>query len=131
MASRSSSVGFPSRGGKGVVCLFEETSDGFRRHGEMKLTENLLKSRFLGYSRAGAVEDRDDDDQSDSVGEGELRVLGALGEAAIATVARAALSVSSLNLISIAESGWMGRYRRYNLGMKKSSIDGKLYLDYL
>ena len=75
----------------------------------MKLTENLLKSSFLGYSRAGAVEDRDDDDQSDSVGEGELRVLGALGEAAIATVARAALSVSSLNLISIAESGWMGR----------------------
>jgi hypothetical protein len=46
----------------------------------MKLTENLLKSSFLGYSRAGAVENRDDDDQSDSVGEGELRVLGAFGD---------------------------------------------------
>ena len=46
----------------------------------MKLTENLLKSSFFGYSRAGAVENRDDDDQSDSVGEGELRVLGAFGD---------------------------------------------------
>jgi hypothetical protein len=50
----------------------------------------------------------------------------------IATVALAALSVSSSNLISISESGWMGRYRRgYNLGMKMSNIDGKQYLDYL
>ena len=46
----------------------------------MKPTGNLLKSSFLGYSRAGAVENRDDDDQSDSVGEGELRVLGAFGD---------------------------------------------------
>ena len=29
---------------------------------------------------AGAVENRYDDDQSDSVGEGELRVLGAFGD---------------------------------------------------
>ena len=46
-------------------------------------------------------------------------------EAVIATVALAALSVSSLNLISIAES-WSGY-----LGMKKSSNGGKQYLDYL
>ncbi len=71
---------FPFKRGKGVVCLFEETGDGVRRHGEMKLTENLLKSSFLGYSRASAVENRDDDDQSDSIGEGELRVLGAFGD---------------------------------------------------
>jgi len=53
-------------------------------------------------------------------------------EATIATVALAALSVSSSNLISIAESGIMGQdWRRYNIGMKKSSIGGKQYLDYL
>ena len=34
---------------------------------------------FLG-SRAGAVEDHDDDDQSNSVGECKLRVLGAFGD---------------------------------------------------
>ena len=51
---------------------------------------------------------------------------------AIATVALAALLVSSSNLISIAESGKMGRdWRGDNLGMKKSSIGGKQYLDYL
>ena len=45
-----------------------------------KSEENLLGSSFLGYSRTGAVENRDDDDQSDCVGEGELRVLGAFGD---------------------------------------------------
>jgi hypothetical protein len=62
---------FPFEGGKGVICLFEETGDGVRSHGEMKLKDNLLGSSFLGYSRAGAVENRDDDDQSDCVGEGK------------------------------------------------------------
>jgi hypothetical protein len=42
-----------------------------------------------------------------------------------------ALSVSSSNLISIAESGTKSRDRGDNLGMKKSSIDGNQYLDYL
>ncbi len=49
----------------------------------------------------------------------------------IATVAPAALSVSSSNLISIAKSGTKSRDWRDDLGMKKSSIDGKQYLDYL
>jgi hypothetical protein len=49
----------------------------------------------------------------------------------IATVALAALSVSSSNLILIAESGKAGRDRHGYLGMKKSSIGGKQYLDYL
>jgi hypothetical protein len=52
----------------------------------------------------------------------------------IATAALAVLLVSSSNLISIAESGRTGRYRRRNqitLGIKKSSIGGKQYLDYL
>jgi hypothetical protein len=71
---------FPFKRGKGVIRLFEETGDGIRRHGEMKLTENLLKSSFLSYSRASAVENRNDDDQSDSIGKGELGVLGAFGD---------------------------------------------------
>ena len=46
-----------------------------------KLEGNLLGSSFLGYSRAGAVENCYDDDQSNCVGKGELRVLGAFGDA--------------------------------------------------
>ncbi len=42
--------------------------------------DSLLGSSFLGYSRAGAVEYRNDDDQSNCVGKGELRVLGAFGD---------------------------------------------------
>ena len=45
-----------------------------------KSEKNLLGSSFLGYSRAGAVENCDDDDQSNCVGNGELRVLGAYGD---------------------------------------------------
>jgi hypothetical protein len=45
-----------------------------------KLEDNLLRSSFLGYIRAGAVENRDDDDQSNCIGKGELRVLGAFGD---------------------------------------------------
>jgi hypothetical protein len=50
----------------------------------------------------------------------------------MATVALAALLVSSFNLISIAAGSKEGPKRRQiNLGMKKSSIGGKQYLDYL
>ena len=42
--------------------------------------DKLQRSSFLGYSRAGAVENRDDDDQSNCVGKGKLRVLGAFGD---------------------------------------------------
>jgi hypothetical protein len=71
---------FPFERGKGVVCLFEEAGDGVRCHVEMKLKEKLLRSSFLGYSRAGAVENCDDDDQSNCVGKGELRVIGVFGD---------------------------------------------------
>ena len=40
--------------------------------------KKLLRSRFLGYQRA--VENHDDDDQSNCIGEGKLRVLGAFGD---------------------------------------------------
>ncbi len=78
MASRSSSVGFPSRGEKGAVCLFEEAGDSVGCHVAKRLAKKLLRSRFLGYR--GAVEDRDDDDHCDCIGVGELRVLGAFGD---------------------------------------------------
>ena len=68
---------FPFEGGKGIVGLFEEAGNGVRRHGWKK--KKIRRSSLLD-SRAGAVEDRNDDDQSDSVGEGKLRVLGAFGD---------------------------------------------------
>ncbi len=51
-------------------------------------------------------------------------------EAAIATVALAAFSASNSNLTSISPQA-KGLEIDDNLGMKKSSIDGKQYLDYL
>ena len=52
--------------------------------------------------------------------------------AAMATAARAVLSVSSSSLISIAEGRWGAMVRRENkLSMMKSSIRGKQYLAYL
>jgi hypothetical protein len=53
-----------------------------------------------------------------------------LYEAAMATVALVAFSVSYSNLISISVQA-KGSEINNNLGMKKSSIDGKQYLDYL
>ncbi len=51
-------------------------------------------------------------------------------DAAMATVALAAFSMSNLNLISISVQA-KGSEIDNNLGMKKSSIDGKQYLHYL
>ena len=65
-----------------------------------KLEENLLRSSFLGNSRAGAVENRDDDEQSDCVGEGELRILGAFGDSSESVGSRDC-DCSSGGLVSI------------------------------
>ena len=51
-------------------------------------------------------------------------------EAAMAMVTLAAFPVSNSNLISISAQA-KGLEIDNNLGMKKSSIDGKQYLDYL
>jgi len=67
----------PFEGGGGVRGLFEEVGDCVRRHVAMRLEKKFLRSRFLGYR--WAVENRNDDDQSNCVGEGKLRVLGAFG----------------------------------------------------
>ncbi len=48
----------------------------------------------------------------------------------MAMVDLATFFVSNLNLISISVSA-KGLENNNNLGMKKSSIDGKQYLDYL
>ena len=93
----------------------------------MTIEDELLTNEgsiFLGQRRAGGVENCNDYPVPS-----ETRP--SLKEAAIATVALAALSVSSSDLISIAVSGKSGRYWRRYLGMKKSSIGGKQYLDYL
>ncbi len=70
----------PFKRGEGVRGLFEEAGDSVRRHVTMRLAKKLLRSRFLGYRQA--VENCDDDDHSDCVGEGKLRVLGAFGDSA-------------------------------------------------
>jgi hypothetical protein len=60
----------PFERGKGVVRLFEEAGDGVRHHVEMIIEDKLLVNEgsiFLGQRRAGAVENRDDDDQSDCI----------------------------------------------------------------
>ncbi len=48
----------------------------------------------------------------------------------MATVSLAAFSVSKSNLMSISALAKWSEINN-NLGMKKSSIDGKQYLDYL
>ena len=71
----------PFEGGEGDGGLFEEVDDCVRHHVEMKQEDKLLRSSFLCYyRRAGAVENRDDDDQSDCIDKGNLRVLGAFGD---------------------------------------------------
>ncbi len=97
------------------------------------------ESIFLGKkSWTSAVEDRDDDDRSDSIGKGKLRVLSAFRDSSQSVGSHDGNGGSS-GLINIKfeldfhcreqqngpETAWD------NLGMKKSSIGGKQYLDYL
>jgi hypothetical protein len=123
IASRSLSVGFPLSGGGGVVRLFEETVVFVGVHFLVgNCCRELLTNKgsiFLGKkSWVGAVKGCNDDDQSNSVGKGKLRVLGAFGDSSesvgsyIATVVLVALLVSSSNLISIATSSRLGRNQR-------------------
>ena len=75
-----------------------------------KLEDKLLRSSFLGHNRAGAVENRDDDDQSHCVGKGELMVLGAFGDSSESVGSRDC-DCSSGGLVG-AESGTKSRDRR-------------------
>ncbi len=90
--------------------------------------------------RAVVVEDRNDDDQGNGVGKDKLRALGALRNPS-KCIGSCDCNSGSGSLIGIkfeldfhchGEKGgpkvaadWI------NLGMKKSSIGGKQYLDYL
>jgi hypothetical protein len=141
IASRLLLVGFPLRGGevsyaslkRRVIALGFIFVDCCG-----KLLANK-ESIFLGKkSWTGAVEDCNDDDQSNSVGKGKLRVLSAFGDSSESVGSRDGNGGSS-GLIGIKfkldfhcheqqngpETAWD------NLGMKKSSIGGTLYLDYL
>ncbi len=60
----------------GFICELGEFGIFLRTRGGLE--DKLLRSSFLSYSRAGAVENRDDDDRSDCVGKGKLRVLSVL-----------------------------------------------------
>ncbi len=80
MAIRSLLVGFPPRGGEGVVGLFEEAGDCGSIHDGWELLRLLANEGSISLGkrcRTVSVEDCDDDDQGDRVGQGELRVLGA------------------------------------------------------
>ena len=90
---------FPFKRGKSVLFFFEEAGDGVRRHVEMTLEDKLLRSSFLD-SRVGAVENSDDDDQSNCVGKGELRVLGAFGDSSESVGSRDC-DCSSVGLVGI------------------------------
>jgi hypothetical protein len=132
----------PFKGEEGVVSLFDGRviASGFIL---VDCCRELLANKgsiFLGKrSWTGAVEDWDDDNQSNSVGKGKLRVLGAFGEFSKSIGSRedgnggpSSLIGIKFKLISIAVSSKMGRkWRRIGLGMKKSSIGGNQNLDYL
>jgi hypothetical protein len=87
-----------------------------------------------------AVEDWDDDDQGNGVGKDKLRVLGAFRNASECVGSRNRDGGSD-SLIGIKfkldfhcrgeQGGPKAAADWINLGMKKSSIGGKQYLDYL
>jgi hypothetical protein len=87
--------------------------------------------------RTLVVEDCNDDDQSNGVGKSKLMILGAFRISSKCVGSRdgnsgsSSLLVSSLNLISIDARSKVGLKRQQiSLGMKKSSIVGKQYLEY-
>ncbi len=83
IASRSTSVGFPLRGGKVLYASLKRRviASGFVLVDCCRYLFANKGSIFLDKKcQTGAVEDRDDDNQSHGVGEGKLRVLGAFGD---------------------------------------------------
>jgi hypothetical protein len=102
--------------------LFEEVSDRVRHH------VGLLCFRC----QAGVVKDCNDGDEGDCIGKGELRVFGAVRDLSKSVGSRngnGGFGHLFLNLLSISVQA-KGSEMDNNLGMKKTSIDGKQYLDY-
>jgi hypothetical protein len=94
---------------------------------------------FLGKrSQTVAVEDQDDEDQSNGVGKGKLRVLGAFGHLS-KSIGSCNGNSGSGSLIGIkfeldfhcCEQQDGPKRQQISLGMKKSSIGGKQCIDHL
>ncbi len=94
---------------------------------------------FLGKRcKTVDVEACNNDNQSNGIGKGKLRVLGAFGNPSKCVGSRngnggsGSLIGIKFEVVSIAVSSKVGPKQRWiRLGMKKSSIGGKQYLDYL
>jgi hypothetical protein len=74
----------PFEGGEGIVGLFEEAGDCISVHDGWELLSLLANKGSISCGkrcRTVAVEDCNDDDQGDKVGEGKFSVLGAFRNA--------------------------------------------------
>ncbi len=133
----------PFKGKEGVVGLFEEAGDCISLHDGWELLSFLANEGSISLGkrcRAVAVEDCDDDDQGNGVGEGKLRVLGAFRNTSDCVGSRICNGGSG-SLIGIKfeldfhcrgeQGGPKAAADWINLGIEKSSIGGKQYLDYL
>ena len=127
----------PFEGGEGVVGLFEEAGDCISVHDGWELLSFLANegSFSLGKRcRTVAIEDDNDNDQVEGVGEGKLRVFGAFRNPSECVGSRDCNSGSG-SLIGIKfehDFNYLGKQGgpkvaadQINLGMKKSSIGGK------
>jgi hypothetical protein len=133
----------PFEGGEGVVGLFEEAGDCISIHDGWELLSLLANKGSISLGkrcRMVAVEDHNDGEQGDGVGKGQLRVLGSFRNAS-ECVGSGDCNGGSGSLIGIKfeldfhccgeQGGLKAAADWINLGTKKSSIDGKQYLDYL
>ncbi len=133
----------PFKGGGGVVGLSKEAGDCVSVHDGWELLSLLMKDGSISLGkrcRTVPVEDRNDDDQGNGVGEGKLRVLGAFRNAS-KCVGSHDHDCGSGSLIGIKfELDFHCRGEQegpevvadwIDLGINKSSIGGKQYLDYL
>ncbi len=118
--------GLSFEGGKSLARLPEEERDRFGRHG----------LDGFAWDRAGSVDDRDDDDEGEGVDSSKLVGFGAFGDTA--EPIRHSDGHSGLGgffgvklELDFHCRAAMGVTENSNLSMKKSSIDGNRYLDYL
>jgi hypothetical protein len=133
----------PFNGGEGIVGLFEKMGDCVSVHDDWEFLSLLANEGSISLGkkcRTVAVEDCNDDDQGNGVDKGELRVLGAFRNASECVGSRDC-NCGSGSLIGIKLDLYFHCCREQggpkvaadwiNLCVKKSSIGGKQYLDYL
>jgi hypothetical protein len=129
--------------GEGVIGLFEEVADCISVHDGWELLSLLANKGSISLDkrcRAVAVEDCDDDDQGNGVGKGKLSVLSAFRNVPKCVGSRdddggsgSLMGIKfKLDFHCHGEQGGPKAVADWiNLGMKKSSIGGKQYLEYL